>query len=85
LHVLKVEDVLTRGTQLDKAAKAFSEITNKLISEKKSQGGSPYLDVVGNVINLIPGRWLSEYIVKTSCVLPMRYLCSQQPPSLGSL
>jgi hypothetical protein len=67
---LKVEAVLARQSQLDKAAKVFSTITKELINETMSQGGSSYLDIVGKVINFIPVRWLSNHIVRclVSCV-----------------
>jgi len=67
---MKVEAVLARQSQLDKAAKVFSTITKELINETMSQGGSSYLDIVGKVINFIPVRWLSNHIVRclVSCV-----------------
>jgi linoleate 10R-lipoxygenase len=61
---LKVEDVLTRPKPLEKATGAFERITQELIKQKASKGASPYLDVVREVINLIPVHWLSNEIVR---------------------
>jgi hypothetical protein len=61
---LEIEGVLVTHTQLDKAAKAISIITKDLIAEKKPKCSSPYLDIVGQVINFIPVRWLSNNIVR---------------------
>jgi hypothetical protein len=60
---LKVEDVLSRPKPLGKATDAFKRITEKLIKQASSKRASPYLDVVREVINLIPVHWLSNEIV----------------------
>jgi hypothetical protein len=61
---LKVEDVLTRPKPLGKATDAFKTITQELIKQAASKGAGPYLDVVREVINLIPVHWLSNEIVR---------------------
>jgi hypothetical protein len=61
---VKVEDVLTRPKQLERATNAFKRITQELIKQAASKGASPYLDVVREVINLIPVHWLSDEIVR---------------------
>jgi len=63
LNIPSVEGVLARQTQLDNAARAISAITKDLIAERTPQSSSPYLDIVGQVINFIPVHWLSNYII----------------------
>jgi linoleate 10R-lipoxygenase len=64
ISTLKVEDVLTRPKPLERATDAFKRITQELIKRKASKGATPYLDVVREVINLIPVHWLSNEIVR---------------------
>ncbi len=59
----KVEDVLTKPNTLERATKAFERISHKLIEQKASGGAGP-LDIVREVINLIPVYWLSNDIVR---------------------
>jgi hypothetical protein len=67
---LKVEDVLTKQVLLEEAVQAILKITKDLISQRKSKGVTPYLDIVRDVINLVPVHWLSEHIVRwlVSCL-----------------
>lgn len=60
----KVGEVLTRQKALETATDAFERITKQLIEQKASKGTSPYLDVVRDVINLVPVIWLSNNIVR---------------------
>lgn len=60
----KVGEVLTRQKALETATDAFERITQQLIEQKASKGTSPYLDVVRDVINLVPVIWLSNNIVR---------------------
>jgi linoleate 10R-lipoxygenase len=69
---LKVEQVLTSDIQLEEATRAFSQITEGLIRQKKLKGVSVghrtmYLDIVRDVINLVPVYWLSNNIVSLVC------------------
>jgi hypothetical protein len=61
---LKVGNVLTKQKTLEKATEAFERITKQLIKEKTSKGANPYLDVVREVINLVPVLWLSNNLVR---------------------
>jgi hypothetical protein len=68
LAFLKVENVLTSNSQLEEATRAISRITEDLIKQKKLRvvgvgSRSVYLDVVRDVINLVPVYWLSNNIV----------------------
>jgi cytochrome P450 len=58
-----VGDVLTRQKTLEKATEAFERITKQLIEQKVSKGANPYLDVVREVINLVPVLWLSNNLI----------------------
>jgi linoleate 10R-lipoxygenase len=65
---LKVERVLTSDRQLEEATRAFTRITEDLIKQKKLHvvgvgSRSMYLDVVRDIINLVPVYWLSNNIV----------------------
>jgi hypothetical protein len=70
---LKIEQVLTSDKQLEEATRAISQITEGLIKHKKLTAVGPqtmYLDIVRDVINLIPVYWLSNNIVslvRTAC------------------
>jgi hypothetical protein len=64
IYTLKVEDVLTRQRSLETTTKAFERITEKLIKQRASKGASPHLDLVREVINLVPVYWLSNDIVR---------------------
>jgi hypothetical protein len=61
---LKVGDVLTRERSLETTTKAFEKITENLIKQRASRGASPHLDLVREVINLVPVHWLSNNIVR---------------------
>ncbi|KAI9454114.1 heme peroxidase [Russula earlei] len=62
-NIAPVEEVLTKKKALDRTADAFKIITKDLIHKKKHKGINPYLDVVRDVINLVPVHWLSNYII----------------------
>jgi hypothetical protein len=64
IYTLKVEDVLTRQRPLENATEAFERITKTLIKQHASRGAKPYLDVVRDVINLVPVLWLANNIVR---------------------
>lgn len=77
LHFLKVQRVLTSDVQLKSATRALSEITERLIRQKKLKGigqHSLYLDIVRDVINLLPVHWLSTYIVSLAYAVPRHAL-----------
>ncbi|KAH9961421.1 heme peroxidase [Lactifluus volemus] len=65
LNIPPIEQVLTSDKQLEEATRAISQITEGLIKSKKLNVGpqTMYLDVVRDVINLIPVYWLSNNIV----------------------
>jgi len=61
-----IEQVLTSDKQLEEATRAISQITEGLIKHNKLTAVGPqtmYLDIVRDVINLIPVYWLSNNIV----------------------
>jgi linoleate 10R-lipoxygenase len=64
IYTFKVEDILTRHKPLETTTSAFERITEKLITQKASKGASPHLDLVREVINLVPVHWLSNNIVR---------------------
>ena len=75
---LKVEHVLTSERQLENAAFALSSLTDRLIKGSRLQGSkvnTTYVDIVRDVINLVPVHWLSNEIVCTSFVTIL--YCSQ--------
>jgi hypothetical protein len=55
---------------LEEAAQTILKITKDLISQKKSKDITPYLDIVRDVINLVPVHWLSDHVVRSlvSCL-----------------
>ncbi|TFY55044.1 hypothetical protein EVG20_g9464 [Dentipellis fragilis] len=64
-----VEKLLFAESQIDRAVKSMSDITSKLISTKaiKAVGsGTKYVDIVRDVLNLLPVHWLSNDIVGLS-------------------
>ncbi|KAI0302469.1 heme peroxidase [Russula brevipes] len=63
LNITPVEDVLTKQAMLEEAAQTILKITKDLISQKKSKGVAPYLDIVRDVINLVPVHWLSDHVI----------------------
>ncbi|KAI0246364.1 heme peroxidase [Lactifluus subvellereus] len=66
LNTIPVQKVLTSDVQLMAATRALSEITERLIRQKKLKGIGPhsmYLDIVRDVINLLPVHWLSTHIL----------------------
>jgi len=63
LDITPVEGVLTKQALLEEAAQAILQITKDLISQKKSKGVTPYLDIVRDVINLVPVHWLSTHVI----------------------
>ncbi|KAH9175686.1 heme peroxidase [Lactarius sanguifluus] len=61
-----VGHVLTNEQQLNNAAQALSSLTDALIKKKQLQGvgaDTRYIDIVRDVINLIPVHWLSNDII----------------------
>ena len=66
---MKVEHVLTNEEQLENAAQALSSLTDALIKGKQLKGvgaHTAYIDIVRDVINLVPVHWLSNDIVCTT-------------------
>lgn len=64
----KVDRVLTNEQELENAAQALSKLTDELIEGKQLKGSGAhtnYIDIVRDVINLIPVHWLSNDIVCT--------------------
>ncbi|KAI0290112.1 heme peroxidase [Multifurca ochricompacta] len=69
LNFTPVEEIFARDEQLKKAAQAFSSITEGLIKQKTLKGVGThvmYVDIVRDVINLVPVHWLSNYIIGLS-------------------
>lgn len=82
----KVERVLTNDQGLDNAAQTLSNLMDVLIKTKQLKGvgaHTNYIDIVRDVINLVPVYWLSNDIV---CICYFAKLdCSQSCLRLGSL
>lgn len=63
---MKVEQVLVNEEQLENAAQTLSSLTDALIETKQLKGvgaRTAYIDIVRDVINLVPVHWLSNDIV----------------------
>jgi len=61
-----VEHVVINEQELENAAQALSNLTDELIKGKQLKGSSAntnYIDIVRDVINLIPVHWLSNDII----------------------
>jgi prostaglandin-endoperoxide synthase 2 len=69
LDFASVEHVLTNEEQLENATQALSSLTGALIQGKQLKGvgaHTAYIDIVRDVINLIPVYWFSDDIVCTN-------------------
>lgn len=82
---MKVERVLTNEQELENAAQTISNLMDDLIMRKQLKGvgaNTNYIDIVRDVINLVPVYWLSDNIV---CIYYSTKLhCSQSCLRLGS-
>jgi linoleate 10R-lipoxygenase len=87
IHVSsKVDRVLTNDQELENTAQTFSNLMDKLIERKKLTGvgaHTNYIDIVRDVINLVPVYWLSNDIVCICYSAKLHYL--QSCLRLGSL
>lgn len=81
-----MERVLTNEQELENAAHALSKLTDELIERKQLKGSgahTTYIDIVRDVINLVPVHWLSNDIVCTWYSTKLH--CSQYCLRLGCL
>ena len=62
-------EVLLNDLEFGKWRKQFAQITHTLIrdSHPVSSGGVSYIDIVKDVINLVPVRWIADEIVWLPC------------------
>lgn len=64
--ITSVDRVLTNDQELENTAQTFSNLMDKLIERKKLTGvgaHTNYIDIVRDVINLVPVYWLSNDII----------------------
>ena len=82
---MKVERVLTNELELENAAQTISNLMDVLIRRKqlKGVGKTNYIDIVRDVINLVPVHWLSNDIV--GICYSTKLHCSRSCLRLGSL